>query len=186
MVGSEVLRSLDEVLVNLHHCIIYRIDHEGQEVVGEAEEQGTLAERYARDVEERHGGQRTYEDVDPHGQDEEQHHRLGAVKLLVAQYVCRGVTQQYAQEGGDDGYGHGVDEGLDGLGLLDELDEVGHGEVAAIVHEGIHADEYQRQHHKQQQEYHIGDRPCAAARYEFDEFVHFRLTLRKFSSSLSF
>ena len=46
--------------------------------------------------------------------------------------------------------------------------------------------ELKRQLHKQQQEYHIGDRPCAAARYEFDEFVHFRLTLRKYSSSLSF
>ena len=143
-VGSEVLCRFDEVLVDLHHRIVYRIDHEGQEVVGETEDEGTLAERYARDVEERYGSQGTDEYVDPHGQDEEQHHRLGAVVLLVAQDVCRGIAQQDGEERGDDGYGYRVDEGLDGLGLLDELHEVGYGEVATVVHEGIYADEYQR------------------------------------------
>ena len=186
LVGPEVLCRLDEALIDLHHRIIYGVDHEGQEVVGEAKEQGALAEGYARDVEERHGSQGADEHVDPHGQDEEQHHRLGAVKLLVAQDICRRVAQQDGKKRRYYGHGHRVDEGVEGLGLLYELHEVGDGEAAVIVHEGIHADEHQRQQHKQHEEHRIGYGPGAATGKEFYEFVHFCFTLRKLHSLLSF
>jgi hypothetical protein len=72
--GSQVLRSLNQIVVHLLKSVVNGVYHERQEVVDHTEHKGTFAQRQVQEVEQRHCGKRTYQDIHPHGEDEQHHH----------------------------------------------------------------------------------------------------------------
>ena len=73
-VGSEVLGGFYEAAVHFLQSVVDGVYHERQEVVDHTEHKGTFAQRQVQEVEQRYCGKRTYQDIHPHGEDEQHHH----------------------------------------------------------------------------------------------------------------
>ena len=159
---AEVFRRLDVAAVHLLQGVVDGVDHERDEVVYHSEEQGSFAQGQVGEVEECHGGEGSHQDVDPHGQDEEHHHGGGVLHPGLREDVGGGVAQQDAEQRVEEGDADGVDEGVDGLGVRQELLEVVEREPAVFIGEGEHHDEHQGQHHEYRCEDGVGYRPALA------------------------
>ena len=79
-VGSEVLGGFYEAAVHFLQSVVDGVYHERQEVVDHAEHKCAFAQRQVQKVEQRHCSECAYQDVHPHGQDEQHHHGLRSVE----------------------------------------------------------------------------------------------------------
>ena len=59
------------------------------------------------------------------------------LKLLLAEDVCRRITQQQTGQRGDESDADGVDEGVHRLRVHHELAEVGKGESSVGIRKGV-------------------------------------------------
>ena len=129
--------SFYEAVVHFLQCIVDGVYHERQEVVHHAEQECAFAQRQVQEVEQCHCGKRAYQYVHPHGQDEQHHHGLRGVELLLTEDIGSRIAQQQARQRGDDGYADGVDEGVHRFGVHHKLAEVGKGECSLGICKGI-------------------------------------------------
>ena len=178
--GAQVLRRLDERVVHLLQRVVYRVNHKGQVVVAEAEEQCSFAQRQTAHIEQFHGGHRTQQEVNPHRQDEQHRHHLGCTEILLRHDVRRRIAHEQTDDCVKDRYHERIQEGLYRLSMGKELREVAQGEVAFDIRERIHTDQNQRQYHEHRHEQDIRPCPRPTRRSYLKYLIH--LSIIKFSN----
>ena len=86
------MRSLNQIVVHLLKGVVNGVYHERQEVVDHTEHKCAFTQRQVQEVEQCYCGKRTYQDVHPHGQDEQHHHGARGVELLLTQDIRRRIA----------------------------------------------------------------------------------------------
>ena len=140
-------------------CVINRINHKRQEVIHHAEYQRSFAQRHIHKVEKRHCRQRTNQDIDPHGKDEEHYNGLRILHSGLRQNVSGRITQQNAHDRRNNGNANGIDKRIDGLRMGKEFSKITESKMPGIVHKCINHYQKKRKNNKYRRKYHVRDSP---------------------------